>query len=325
MLVDSEIFHFKFKEKTMKYCFIVNPAAGKSKGKAELEDRIKKACENRGVDATVYYTKCVGDAGEYIASFCNEHKDENIRFFACGGDGTLCEAVNGLMRANANDRASLGVIPVGTGNDFVRNFENSTAFFDIDAQLDAELVDIDLISCNDTYVINMVNIGFDCQVVVKTSEFKRKAFVPSKLAYICGLIVTLIKKPGAKFNASSEKKQGEEKTLLLATFANGSFCGGGFHSNPNASLHDGKINALFVNDVSRTRFISLVGSYKKGTHLDGSNDDILSEETSQRYEIKFAEPTNVSVDGEIIKTDRLELACIPNAVKFLMPKGTSLK
>lgn len=323
MLGRSETFHIK--EKTMKYCFIINPAAGKSEGKAELENKIKKACAERGIDADVYYTEGVGDAGKYIVTYCTEHDGDDIRFFACGGDGTLCEAVNGLMRVPDREGLSLGVIPVGTGNDFVRNFDGSDAFFDIGAQLDAESIGIDLIDCNGTYVINMINIGFDCQVVVKTAELKRKSFIPSKLAYICGLVLTLIKKPGAYFGIESEGKSTEHKTLLLATFANGSFCGGGFHSNPNASLCDGKINALFVNNISRTKFMGLVGCYKSGTHLDGRHDDILYDEESHGYGVTFTEPTNVSVDGEIMKFDRLVLSCIPNAINFLVPRGASLE
>lgn len=309
----------------MKYCFIVNPAAGKSDGKAEFEGTINEICKKRGDDVTVLYTKKAGDACDYIPSFCEQNKGEDIRFFACGGDGTLCEAVNGVMRVPDRERVSLGVVPIGTGNDFVRSFENSEKFLDIEAQLDAIEANIDLIACNDIYAVNMVNIGFDCQVVVNMSDFKRKPFIPSKLAYICGLIVTLVKKPGTRFAISADGGESVDKSLLLATFANGSFCGGGFHSNPNASLCDGRINALFVNNISRTKFIGLVGSYKKGTHLDGSNADILSENKAHSYDFAFEQPVNISVDGEIIKVESLKLTCIPEAIKILVPKGASLK
>ncbi len=308
----------------MKYCFIINPKAGKSDNKSELEQRIKNICAERGIDATVYYTEGVGDAVEYIPRFCGTNRGERINFYACGGDGTLCEAVNGIMRVADRSGLSLGVIPVGTGNDFVRNFEGSELFSDVEAQLDASCLDIDLIDCNGTYAINMVNIGFDCQVVVKTSEIKRKAFVPSKLAYICGLVCTLIKKPGARFDIASDGGKSEAKKLLLATFANGSFCGGGFKSNPNASLCGGTINALFVDDLPRLKFLRIVGSYKKGTHLDGSHSDILCEAFSEDCELSFDAPTSVSVDGEIISAEHLRLSCVNGALRFLVPRGAGL-
>ena len=84
---------------------------------------------------------------------------ERLRFYACGGDGTLGEVVNG---AAGQVNAEVGLIPIGTGNDFVRNFADAGDFFDIEAQVMGEARAIDLIKCNDRYGINVVNVGFDC-------------------------------------------------------------------------------------------------------------------------------------------------------------------
>ena len=307
----------------MKYCFIINPASGKPETKADLENKIQEATQRRGLDTTVLYTSKAGETGELIKSFAQKFPDEVIRFYACGGDGTLCEAVNGVMGIEDRERVSLGVVPVGTGNDFVRCFAPRELFDDIGAQLDAENFEIDLIKCNDTYAVNMVNIGFDCQVVVKTSSIKKKKFIPSGVAYICGLVVTLIKKPGVSMKLASDGGEGESKDFLLTTFANGKFCGGGFYSNPEAELCDGKINALFVNNVSRSRFVGLVGSYKKGTHLNEKNKRILRSENAEGYSIDFEKPTEISVDGEIVTVDSLRLSCVSRAIKFLIPKGAA--
>ena len=305
----------------MQYCFIINPASGKQKTKEGLEARIKAACDEKGIDANVYFTTCRGDAREYVKNYTIDASDE-LRFYACGGDGTLCECVSGLMERENRDNVSVGVIPVGTGNDFVRCFENNENFFDVSAQLDATPMEIDVIKCNDDYAINMINVGFDCQVVVKTAEMKKKKFIPSKFAYIAGLLVTLIKKPGLEIKASADKADDRTIKLLLATFANGNFCGGGFHSNPNSRLDDGVINALFVDDITRLRFVSIVGDYKSGTHLDGKLDDIFSENDSTEFELNFNAPTEISIDGEIVTVDALKLSCIKGAVKFLVPYGS---
>ena len=306
----------------MKYCFIINPASGKTDTKKGLEDKIRKASDEVGADVTVLYTQKSGDATDLVLSFYEQNKDEELRFFACGGDGTLCETVNGIMSIPCRDKISFGVVPVGTGNDFVRNFGGGEPFFDISAQLAAIPFEMDLIKYNDKYAVNMVNIGFDCQVVVRTHSFK--AHVPSKLAYICGLVATLIKKPGVCLRAVADGGESSEKELLLCTFANGQFCGGGFHSNPNATLNDGRINALFVKNVSRTRFIRLVGSYKSGTHLVPKNGDVLEESFASVYELDFDGQTNISVDGEIVSVESLRLECERNAIKFLVPKGAAL-
>ncbi|MBE6707491.1 MAG: diacylglycerol kinase family lipid kinase [Ruminococcaceae bacterium] len=304
----------------MKYCFIINPASGKKTTKDGLEERIREVCVKRGVEADIYFTACRGDAREYVRNYVIDASNE-VRFYACGGDGTLCECISGLMERNTRDNVSVGVIPVGTGNDFVRCFGGAQGFLDISAQLDATPMEIDVIKCNDDYAVNMINVGFDCQVVVKTAEMKKKSFIPSKFAYIAGLILTLIKKPGAVFRSASDKNENRTLKLLLATFANGKYCGGGFYSNPNSRLDDGVINALFVDDISRIRFLSIVGRYKSGTHLDGKNDDIFSENDSSDFELEFDGPTNISIDGEIVTADRIKLTCLNRVARFLVPKG----
>ena len=307
----------------MKYCFIINPASGKPETKADLEYKINVAASEKTLDVTVLYTQKAGDASELIAHFAEKNRGEDIRFYACGGDGTLCEAVNGVMMIPDRTRISLGVVPVGTGNDFVRSFENKELFFDIHAQLDAQELSVDVMKCNDTYSINMINIGFDCQVVVKTDIYKKKKFIPSKFAYICGLIVTLIKKPGVKMTLEADGEGKSDNDFLLTTFAKGNFCGGGFNSNPEASLTDGMINALLVKNISRRRFLGLVGSYKSGTHLTVENENILYSEKASEYVLAFEKETNVCIDGEIKSAEKICISCIPNALKILVPAGVS--
>ncbi len=307
----------------MKYCFIINPASGKAATKEGLEERILDRASYKGLDATVLHTGAVGDTQRFIASFARQNAGEDIRFYVCGGDGTICEAVNGIMALPDRTGIHLGVIPVGTGNDFVRNFDNKELFLDIESQLDAVELDVDLLKCNDTYCINMINIGFDCQVVVKTAKIKRHHLIPSKLAYIFGLVGTLVKKPGVAMKIAYDGHESEHDELLLTTFANGSFCGGGFYSNPKASLCDGKIDALFVNDISRTKFVSIVGKYKSGTHLDGSCDSLLHSSKAQSYSLVFDSPTEISLDGEIMRVDRADICCIGEAISILVPKGCS--
>ena len=305
----------------MKYCFIINPASGKKETKDGLSQKIEERAIARGLDVCVMTTEKAGDAKEYVISFYNSNKGEDIRFYVCGGDGSLCEAVNGVMQLEDRSRVSLGVIPVGTGNDFVRNFTNGEDFFDIDSQLDAKRMEIDVLRCNDFYAVNMINIGFDCQVVVKTDKFKKHRLVPSKMAYILGLLATIIRKPGTSVNVAKDGEAAEHRELLLTTFANGSFCGGGFKSNPNASLCDGSIDAIYIKDISRLKFISLVGQYKSGTHLDGSLDSIITTDKAQSYSLEFNAPTKICVDGELVVVDRADISCVRGALKVLIPSG----
>lgn len=308
----------------MKHCFVVNPVAGKGKIASELTEKIKTECEARGLDYEIYLTRGVGDATDYVLRMGAE-RTEPIRFYACGGDGTLGETARGIMSMEDREGVSLGLFPIGTGNDFARNFSEKQNFLDVQAQLDGEECAIDVLKINDDrYSINVTNIGFDCEVVCNTDRVKRKKFVPSKLAYIVGLVATLVRKPGVDLTISIDGGEPQKHHFLLTTFANGGFYGGGFHSNPLADPTDGQIDTLLVSDMTRRRFVALVGDYKKGTHLSPKFEKILKHQKAHTVDMIFDEPTNVSVDGEVIRFEELHLSILSRAIRFLIPKGAAL-
>ncbi len=309
----------------MKHCFILNPYAGKGQSIPELKEQIERVCAERGADYEIYMTEGVGAATEYVKRKMLEVSDDRCRFYACGGDGTLSEVVNGVMESDPK-RAAVGLIPSGTGNDFARNFTEPELFFDMAAQLDSSELLIDVMRCNDRYAINMVNTGFDCEVVVKTAELKRKAWVPLKMAYIAGLVATLLKKPGVAVKTLRRgEEQVENKQYLLVTCGKGCYYGGGFHSNPKANLTDGELDCLLVNDMSRARFVMLVGDYKKGTHLTPKFEKILTHKKVDGIDVVFDHGANVSVDGEVIRYDELHVSLVPAGLCFLVPKGSAYR
>ena len=307
----------------MKYIFIVNPVAGKGKLYNEITEKIESVRKNVTADCSVYITKSAGDATEFVKTTARECGDEEIAFFACGGDGTLCEVANGIMACENRDRLYLGTVPAGTGNDFVRNFTSAELFSDISAQIDGTPMKIDLLRCNDFYSVNMVNIGFDCEVVCRKEEIQKHKAFPPKLAYVVGIVLTLIKKPGLNCKISVDGGEYEDKALLLTTLGNGEYCGGGFHSNPESMVNNGKVNHLCVNNISRMKFISIVGSYQKGTHLVYT--DIVSSKLADSIDLKFDKTTNISVDGELVRVDSLSVRCVKDAVNFLLPAGCEYK
>ena len=153
----------------MIYHFILNPQSGGGRKQVKLIELIKAACKNKQLNYHIYFTTCPGDATEYVRSM-TRITQEIQRFICVGGDGTINEIVNS---APENPNVEFGVIPSGSGNDFVRNFTNTSLFSDIEAQLDGQTVSLDLIKCNNQYCVNMVNIGFDCSVVKESEKFKK--------------------------------------------------------------------------------------------------------------------------------------------------------
>lgn len=123
----------------MKTVFLLNPKAGKGRGLDKIKEAVARASQELNTEAGAYLTKSVGDAEKFarLASLEAETKGEKVRLIACGGDGTLNEVLNGVM---GFDSASVGVMPIGTGNDFVRNFSDTDSFLDVCAQINADTV-----------------------------------------------------------------------------------------------------------------------------------------------------------------------------------------
>ena len=309
----------------MKYCFIVNPKAGKGQSVDSVCADIKRICTEREVDYDLFVSECIGDTQDHVAKLAQESGE--VCFIACGGDGTLCETTLAVMALPSEQReyVSVGVIPMGTGNDFASNFENKQAFFDISAQIDHTSYEMDLIKCNDMYSINMVNVGFDSHVVCQKEKIGRKKWVPRKLAYIISLLITLIKKPGIKAELICDGEEPIHKELLLTTLANGAFCGGGFFSNPLASLTDGQVDVLAVKNVGRIKFLTLVGSYKKGVHIRDKFKKIVENFKCRTADMYFDREMPVSIDGELVYTSEIHLSIEQAALKFMLPKGVTPK
>ena len=303
----------------MKTVFIVNPKAGRERKIEDFIDKIKSHSE----DAEIYVTKSVGDATDFCKHYCV--KNGPARFIACGGDGTLSEVINGAVEFEG---VEIGVIPMGTGNDFCRNFGES-AFESIKSQMTGKSVRCDVIKYTTEignarktgYCVNMFNIGFDCNVVDATESMKKKPFVAGSLAYFLGILVTLVKKKGAKLRIELDGVEKHNGELLLTSLANGCFCGGGIKSNPLASVQDGFININLIKNVSRLKFIYLLPFYMKGTFLKLKNIEkfAISEKCKKVTVTPLSDNFRICIDGEITSAGKTEFEIIHNAFSFILP------
>ena len=306
----------------MIYHFILNPKSGRNRKHKNLEAVIKEACKSRQLSYHIYYTTCPGDATEYVSSMVRISQ-ERQRFICIGGDGTINEVISS---APCNDNVEFGVIPCGSGNDFVRNFTNTELFSDINAQLDGESIPFDILKCNDKYCVNMVNIGFDCLVVKESEKFRRYRFFPSGLSYIAGIMTAVFKKIGTKMKILYDDGTVMDKTFTLVAIGNGKFCGGGFCGVPNACLDDGVVDVCAIDKVSVFKFFTLVGLYKKGTHLKSARAmKVIDYKQVPHFKMEFDEPIPICIDGEITGAKSIEFTTLKNGFNFVIPKGSKYR
>lgn len=305
----------------MKHFFIMNPAAGKGTNFHKLIDEIHKVCDRRGVYYAVHVTERIGEATEFVKRMC-KNLTEEMRFYACGGDGTIKEVAQGMIGC---DHAQLAIIPMGTGNDFVRNFEHNDQLFNIDAQLDGETRKIDLIKYNDKYAINLINTGFDCEVAKQVAVNRRSVLVPSKLAYTAGILQKITQFDTAIVNGriffDGVPHRGDK--FQACVFANGCYYGGGYKAAPAAQFDDGLIDCCIIDKLPLLTFAGILGKYKAGTHLtDKSMPDVIAYKKCNKVELSFYRPTDITVDGEIERIkSKLTITVVRDAVTLSLPKA----
>ncbi len=305
-----------------RHVHIVNPSAGNRKYYTAAAQAIKKSGEEM-LESTS------GDnLRELVADLFR--RDPFVHAIVYGGDGSVYETVNGIMESGSAKTASFSIFPAGSGNDFSA-FANDSGIFK-----KAELNKIDLISvtCGDrkNYFANMMNIGFDCSVVRETYQLKKNPLLHGSAAYIAGVVKTLaIKKTvpvKIKLSGCVSLWNGEpiddvelSKDILLTACANASFCGGGFKAAPLASVTDGLMDVLIVNDVSRSKFASLVGNYKKGDYIDENGfikenfRGIIDYYHCRKMEISGTEA--YCLDGEVMDSvDNITAEVCPSSVFY---------
>lgn len=306
----------------MKHIFIVNPVAGGGKRYQTIINDIEIAAKEKGICYQIYTTSGIGNAVMFVREQIEKFSQEHLRFYACGGDGTLNEVVNGA----AGSEAEVAMIPTGTGNDFPSSFAEKQYFGDIKRQIEGKAVPIDLIECKAgesvSYCVNMVNIGFDSDVVMECDKLKN--VIKGSASYILSLAVTLMKKLGKEMEITLDS-QTVNGSFLLTAISNGRFCGGGFQAAPKAQLCDGLMDVGIVKKVSRFKFLSLVGAYRKGTHIDNEKcKDIVIYRKCKQVRVKAKGDTVVSVDGEISPITDMTFTISPAAVRFVLPEGCAM-
>ena len=334
----------------MKHIFIMNPAAGKGKAGKVFLPMIIETAKRMGVDYEIHRTIAPADAERYVKNRCQARenglkREEEMRFYACGGDGTLNEVVNGVF---GYDNVEIAMIPAGTGNDFPRYFGELKYFEDIEKQILGEgrpvdliryetvkpnpatgsfSYDLDLLFDSDPepvirYGINMFNIGLDCNVADKVARIKECSFISGPLAYGLGVGIVLGKKDGVNLEIRLDNGEVYDGGIMLITIGNGSYYGGGFKGVPKARVDDGFIDVSIVGNISRRTFLSLLGKYRKGTHLeDPAVKSFLTYRQCSSLTICPSDTVKLCIDGDVSLVGETTFKIIPGGIKFSVPRG----
>lgn len=298
----------------MKHVFIINPAAGKYDHSGQFRETIETACGARGLDYEILVSGQRGDCREFARKAAQS--GEEVRLYACGGDGTLNEVVNGVVGC---PNAAVTHFPCGSGNDTIKMFSETEPFFDLERLLDAEETQFDLIRCNDTYSINILSIGVDARVAEGMSRYKHIPLVSGKGAYILSVVSSLLHGLSAEYTITLESGEILHGKKTMICICNGRWYGGGFNPVPDAEPDDGLLEVLIVRDISLLQAATVIGAYQKGRYKELQT--LIRHERCRSLRIEAAQSAVVNVDGELLYTKEAEIELLPRAIRFFYPRG----
>ena len=297
---------------------IINPVSGSGR----KFRKTRKALVDLKED--IYLTKRESDCEDFVAELLT--KDPYTRIVAHGGDGTMSEAVTGIMKAGAGATALFTGVPSGNGNDFLRYMKE-------EKDTVGKEYPLDLIEVAGRYSVNIINVGFDCTVVAEAEKVRKVPGIGNSFSYILGVVGAVMKKEafeteivmhGVANGTGEDAGETISGSFLLAAVANCRYYGGGFKAAPFAECDDGFVDLVLVKDVSIAKFAKLVSDFRKGRHVDknGAVADKFKDVMIYRRcrSVSLGGLERICCDGEIFPGKEMSATIVPKAVVYTPPK-----
>lgn len=297
-----------------KFLAIVNPAAGGGRcdklAPAALQ-RVREA----GIELEVAHTNHPGEATRLARS---AYARGTRNFLAVGGDGTSYETINGLFpEAQTGGRPTLGFLPLGTGNSFLRDFSSRGVEHTIEALKAGKRRTCDVIHLRhaggELFFMNLLSLGFPADVGELTNRrFKRWG----ELGYILGVFTRVARLKHLAFpHRHDGSDDWDRRPCLFLSFSNSKFTGGKMMIAPKADATDGQIEYVRWSPVGRVQLLSLFPRLFTGTHID---HPLASRAAVRKVDFDLDQPVNAMVDGEILRLHCQSLEILPGALDVIV-------
>lgn len=290
------------------WAFIVNPIAGNGFGKT-IVPKLSEMIGKHGVKAEIAFTEKCGHATGLSEQF---YKRGFRYIIAVGGDGTFNEMCRPLI--NKKDVIA-GIVPAGTGNDFIQilGFPNRFADNDWDTFFRKEIIAMDAGSCNGMIFLNGMGLGFDAQVAAENYTEPGKVKRGSKYKYIWHIIKTLLFFREKKMTVITGTGT-HETDCFINTISIGRRFAGGFYLTPKAIANDGLLDVCMIQRLSLFERFSILLKVPEGKH---TADRRVNYYQTKGIKLEFPEVVPFHVDGELCFSDKFDVMVLPEALKII--------
>lgn len=305
----------------MRHIFIANPAAGKHRSATALIPSIEEffRVNPQYGSPEIVCTTHPGHATELADQFAQ--CGDAVRLYACGGDGTVSEVLQGMYRY---ENAELAIFPCGSANDYIRSFP-AHDFQNLAALVAGHARQVDLIRCGDRMSLNIACMGMDADVASKMKKYKHWPLVSGPMAYNLAIADVFCHRIGKDLKITMQTPRGEvtrEGRYFFALAASGQYYGGGYRGAPDARVDDGVLDFVLVRRMSRAAVLRFLPKYKKGDVKDCSHVEALR---GTSMTVHCDEGAVVALDGEIIEGTDITFSLHDKPLRFVVPAMADIR
>lgn len=288
-------------ETNEKLNFIVNPNAGGGRTTKAI-NLISDILKEKNIDHHIDYAPTPGLAREFASALENQNKKNII---IVGGDGTFSEVLNGVKNPSS---MVFGFIPAGTGNDFAKTLKISKdPKKALEIILKGQTMQIDYLQGRSRRAINTVSTGIDIAIIQKYNSYKKR----NKLNYYKALLTTAFKYKFPSFKLNVDGDDTQSKDYFVISVCNGQYFGGGMKISPNSSLNDGKMTAVCIHGMKKSKILTRVGGFLKGSHI---GKHYVDEYFCNHINLDDNKLMTVNFDGELIENEPFNIKVIENGL-----------
>jgi len=293
----------------MRTKLILNPKANKGRSERHFSAILDRLADD-GMTFDEVRTTSAGHARDLAAEAVRRGYQ---RIISVGGDGTLYEVVNGILSVDGDPL--LGIVPVGTCNDFVKAVGIPASIAGAcDILRDLSVRKVDVTRVGDRYSINAFGIGFDVAVV---QSIKKSRYTHGFLMYLTAVLHHIFRFKGLQLSLVNGSEHFERNTMML-TVANGTCYGGNFNIAPHADVSDGLLNAVLLRDVRPWKRLIVLPRFIRGTHLDLPEVEAF---LTSELVISGKAPFTLQMEGELVPwpSNRVEVKVLPQRLRVIVP------
>ena len=302
----------------MKHIFIINPHAGKRDQTSRIYEMADHLREAHGLTCACMLTDRPGGAADMARKLAET--GEELRLYACGGDGTISEVANGIAGFS---NAAMTAIPTGTGNDFLKNFgPDMEKFQDAENLWAGEVFPLDLIACNGRLCLTIACNGIDARIADSVHQYGNSPLLHGRNSYLASVAVNFLFKPIGRHWKVWLDDEALEDDFALVSMCNGRYYGGGSTPVPEARMDDGVLHTVLIKNVSKATFARLFAPYSAGEYRK-LPQELVRVSTAGTVRIQSETELVTCLDGECFRGHEVVMGLSDKRLNFFGPKGCS--